>query len=100
MRDPRSLFLLVVALLFITVSFVLISIWGYHFYYLNQQGTADVQVDQKKPRAGNSFQNIYDAPPAGWVLAETLFLKTIHQPKSLMKKLLNTIFSKVKLPIW
>lgn len=33
MRDRKYFFLLMLALIIITISFVLISIWGYHFYY-------------------------------------------------------------------
>ena len=33
MRDRKSLFLLIIALIIVTISFVLITIWGYHFYY-------------------------------------------------------------------
>ncbi|MGN6341829.1 MAG: hypothetical protein ACTHML_12740 [Ginsengibacter sp.] len=33
MRDRKYFFLLIFVLIIITISFVLISIWGYHFYY-------------------------------------------------------------------
>jgi len=33
MRDRKYFFLLILVLIIITVSFVLISMWGYHFYY-------------------------------------------------------------------
>lgn len=33
MKDRKSLYLLIFALTAITISFVLISIWGYHFYF-------------------------------------------------------------------
>lgn len=33
MRDSKTLFLMIAALLLATVSFILISIWGYHFYF-------------------------------------------------------------------
>jgi len=33
MRDRKYFFLLILVLIIITISFVLISIWGYHFYY-------------------------------------------------------------------
>jgi outer membrane murein-binding lipoprotein Lpp len=32
MRDPKSLYILIFALSLVIISFVLISIWGYHFY--------------------------------------------------------------------
>ena len=33
MKDRKSLYLLILALTLVTTSFVLISIWGYHFYF-------------------------------------------------------------------
>ena len=33
MKDPKSLYLLIFALIVVTISFVLISIWGYRYYF-------------------------------------------------------------------
>lgn len=33
MKDIKSLYLLIFALILITISFILITIWGYHFYF-------------------------------------------------------------------
>jgi predicted metalloendopeptidase len=33
MKDRKSLYLLIFALLVVTISFILISIWGYNFYF-------------------------------------------------------------------
>lgn len=45
MRDRKSLFLLISALIIVTISFVLISIWAYHFYYANI-------IKQPSPKVG------------------------------------------------
>lgn len=42
MRDRKSLFLLIVALIVVTISFVMISIWGYHFYYAKNKHTPQI----------------------------------------------------------
>lgn len=36
MRDRKYFFLLILVLIIITISFVLISMWGYHFYYADK----------------------------------------------------------------
>jgi len=46
MKDPKSLYLLIVALIVVTISFVLISIWGYRYYF--HRLSPDTQV-QKSP---------------------------------------------------
>lgn len=47
MRDRKSLFLLIFALIIVTISFVLISIWGYHFYYSNINKQTSQKVGQR-----------------------------------------------------
>ncbi len=47
MRDSKSLFLLVFALILITISFVLISIWGYRFYYQDKKEKPAEQIENK-----------------------------------------------------
>lgn len=48
MKDRKALFLLIFALIMVTISFVLISIWGYHFYYAGKNKQA---VPKGKPPA-------------------------------------------------
>lgn len=47
MRDRKSLYLLIFALLIIAISFVLISIWGYHFYYGNVSKPIPLKAQQE-----------------------------------------------------
>jgi hypothetical protein len=64
MRDSKSLFLLVFALVLITVSFVLISIWGYHFYFQgkdNKLPPAENSLIAKKTITRDSLQNVLDS---------------------------------------
>lgn len=43
MRDPKSLYLLILALIVVTISFVLISIWGYRYYFHKQSPDTQLQ---------------------------------------------------------
>lgn len=47
MRDRKSLYLLILALIIIAISFVLISIWGYHFYYANESKPITPKAQQE-----------------------------------------------------
>ncbi|MDP4284335.1 MAG: hypothetical protein Q8891_07930 [Bacteroidota bacterium] len=47
MRDSKSLFLLVFALVLITISIVLVSVWGYNFYYRDKKINATEQIEKK-----------------------------------------------------
>jgi len=58
MRNSKSLFLLLFALVVITISFVLISIWGYHFYF------GEKNVKPAEPIAEKSIQPILEKPVA------------------------------------
>jgi hypothetical protein len=44
MKDRKSLYLLIFALTVVTISFVLISIWGYHFYFTKNNTTAALRA--------------------------------------------------------
>ncbi len=48
MRDRKSLFLLILALVIATVAFVLISIWGYHFYYAGKNNLSFQRSENQK----------------------------------------------------
>ncbi|MEO9023266.1 MAG: hypothetical protein ABI237_18475 [Ginsengibacter sp.] len=67
MKDSKSLFLLVFALVLITVSFILISVWGYHFYFHADNGESIAQSSEKTPlfmqkiATRDSLQNILDS---------------------------------------
>ena len=43
MKDPKSLYLLILALIVVTISFVLISIWGYRYYFHKQSPGTQLQ---------------------------------------------------------
>lgn len=77
MRDSKSLFLLVFALVLITVSFVLISIWGYHFYFQSK--------DAKIPVENNSLiaQKIYTRDSLQNLLDSTIQQLEMHQDSAL-----------------
>ena len=45
MKDRKSLYLLIFALTVVTISFILISIWGYHFYFAKKNVQAIAQMD-------------------------------------------------------
>lgn len=64
MRDSKSLFLLVFALVLITISFVLISIWGYHFYFQSKDVKPPVEKNSliaQKIFTRDSLQNLLDS---------------------------------------
>ncbi|MEO8720514.1 MAG: hypothetical protein ABI297_01570 [Ginsengibacter sp.] len=70
MKDRKSLYLLIFALSVVTTAFILISIWGYHFYFQpkNEKALANAQeiaVISKKTSMRDSLQ--------------TLLNSTIHQ---------------------
>lgn len=44
MKDPKSLYLLIIALIVVTISFVLISFWGYRYYF--HKPPPDVQIQK------------------------------------------------------
>ncbi|HEY5462423.1 MAG TPA: hypothetical protein VIJ95_04140 [Hanamia sp.] len=50
MRDPKSLYILIFALVLVIISFVLISIWGYHFY-IQPKENDKTQIPIKTPLA-------------------------------------------------
>jgi hypothetical protein len=49
MKDIKSLYLLIFALTVVTISFVLISIWGYHFYFAKSNAQSLSETRQKNP---------------------------------------------------
>ena len=48
MKDRKSLYLLIFALTVTTISFVLISIWGYHFYFAKSNATIAIPEHDSK----------------------------------------------------
>lgn len=48
MRNPKAIFLLVCALVFITIAFVLISIWGYRYYFQKENLKPDTSFSLKR----------------------------------------------------
>ena len=49
MKDRKSLYLLIFALTVVTISFILISIWGYHFYFAKKNEQPVVQNIPMEP---------------------------------------------------
>jgi outer membrane murein-binding lipoprotein Lpp len=49
MRDPKSLYILIFALSLVIISFVLISIWGYHFYIQPKENTKTETLNKVPP---------------------------------------------------
>jgi len=47
MRDRKYFFLLILVLIIITISFVLIAMWGYHFYYSGKNDQPPVSAEIK-----------------------------------------------------
>jgi FtsZ-binding cell division protein ZapB len=47
MRDSKSFFLLITVLVLVTISFILISIWGYHYYFGNADTRQTVSQSAK-----------------------------------------------------
>jgi len=54
MRNRQSLFLVILALVLVTISFVLISVWGYHFYYAKKNDNKTIAI--QRPPAKDSVQ--------------------------------------------
>jgi len=48
MRDSKTLFLMILALVLVTSSFVLISIWGYHYYFQHKNDQPVSKATEKK----------------------------------------------------
>ncbi len=66
MRDPKSLFILILALSLVVISFVLISIWGYHFYIQPKENATSQPVNKtplpiQKPQTGDSIKSPGDS---------------------------------------
>lgn len=66
MRDPKSLYILIFALSLVTISFVLISIWGYHFYIQPKENAVSQTVNKtpaniQKKDTVDSLKNIQDS---------------------------------------
>ncbi|MEO6839061.1 MAG: hypothetical protein ABI261_04425 [Ginsengibacter sp.] len=66
MRDPKSLYILIFALSLVTISFVLISIWGYHFYIQPKgndisQSANKSSVNIQKKDTVNSQKSLQDS---------------------------------------
>jgi hypothetical protein len=66
MRDSKSLFLLVFALVLVTISFILISIWGYHFYFQDKDSKSTVLATGNPPAVRgistrDSLQSLLDS---------------------------------------
>ena len=54
MRDSKAFYFMILALVLVTVSFVLVSIWGYHYYFRNESEKPVMTIKkqpeiQKKP---------------------------------------------------
>jgi regulator of replication initiation timing len=66
MKDRKSLYLLIFALTVVTIAFILISIWGYHFYFQSKdtKPLSDVQnvpVIVKKTAMRDSLQTLLNS---------------------------------------
>jgi curved DNA-binding protein CbpA len=57
MRDSKSIILLVFALVVITIAFVLISIWGYRFYFQKGSSKPLVTIVSRPDSPNNIHQN-------------------------------------------
>lgn len=65
MRDPKSLYILIFALSLVTISFVLISIWGYHFYIQPKENGVSQPINKtpgkiQRKQATDSLKNLQD----------------------------------------
>ena len=64
MKDPKSLYLLIVALIVVTISFVLISIWGYRYYFHRLSPDTQLQksISRKEPpkKKTSNFNMVVD----------------------------------------
>ncbi|HET7116144.1 MAG TPA: hypothetical protein VFI29_06620 [Hanamia sp.] len=101
MRDPKSLYILIFALLLITISFVLISIWGYHFYIQPKENVKTETPDKSsltvpKNERIDSLQNHRDtaAPELGIRQNNSLHDSTDTLDKTLESKLIE--YNKLK----
>jgi len=70
MKDRKSLYLLIFALTVVTIAFILISIWGYHFYFQSKETKplSDVQnvpVIVKKTAIRDSLQTLLNSTVQG-----------------------------------
>ena len=67
MRDSKSFFLLIVVLIFVTISFTVISIWGYRYYFGSAENTQAVlqpaksSISEKKESTTDSLEHILDS---------------------------------------
>jgi len=65
MRDRRIIYLLVLVLFVVTVSFILVSYWGYHYYFQKNQQQKTAVIQPSKTKADSSFsdslQNLLNA---------------------------------------
>ena len=98
MRDPKSLYILIFALSLVTISFVLISIWGYHFYIqpkenaFSQHTNKTPTIIQKKETTDSlkNFQDTANANPESVIQKNNLVLdSTDTSDKELESKLLE-----------
>lgn len=101
MRDPKSLYILIFALLLVIISFVLISIWGYHFY-IQPKENAKTEIPDKshltvpKNEKIDSLQNPRDSavPELGIRQNNSLYDSTDSLDKTLESKLIE--YNKLK----
>jgi hypothetical protein len=66
MQDRKSLYLLIFALTVVTIAFILISIWGYHFYFQQKKlkpfsGEQQTALVGKKTASQDSLQTILNS---------------------------------------
>ena len=67
MKDSKTLFLMILALVLVTSSFVLISIWGYHYYFQPKNNLSGSKPKEKKQELSvakphyDSAQNFTDS---------------------------------------
>lgn len=57
MRDSKSFFLLIAVLVLVTISFILISIWGYNYYFRNVENKQVVLQPAKTFTTGEKDNN-------------------------------------------
>jgi len=96
MRDPKSLYILIFALLLVIISFVLISIWGYHFYIQPKENAKTETPDKSlltvpKNQKIDSLQNQRDSvfPELGIRQNNSLHDSTDTSDKTLESKLIE-----------
>lgn len=61
MKDRKSLYLLICALIVVTIAFTLISVWGYRFYFSKKSSTSLVAASTKNI-AGNKNAGVNQLP--------------------------------------